>query len=110
MLAMRRPAEVLLLSTTGAGFTTALQYLGPYRPVLARTAELRDGALFFMCGSSCSNRSPGTAFDRDWVGLRALMISGPGVQQDGAAMRAPGAKLDRLDGFSGQGQLCYNKC
>jgi hypothetical protein len=44
MLAMRRPAEVLLLSTTGAGFTTALQYLGPYRPVLARTAELRDGA------------------------------------------------------------------
>jgi hypothetical protein len=43
MLAVRRPAEVLLLSTTGAQFESALQYLGPYRPVLARAAVLRQG-------------------------------------------------------------------
>ena len=43
MLASRRPAEVLLLSTTGARFASALQYLGPYRPVLLRTAVLRHG-------------------------------------------------------------------
>jgi hypothetical protein len=43
MLAVRRPAEILLLSTTGALFESAFQYLGPYRPVLARTAVLRRG-------------------------------------------------------------------
>lgn len=43
MLASRRPAEVLLLSTTGAQFGNALQYLGPYRPVLLRRAVLRHG-------------------------------------------------------------------
>jgi len=43
MLAARRPAEILLLSTTGAMFASAFAYLGPYRPVLARTAVLRDG-------------------------------------------------------------------
>jgi len=44
MLASRRPAELLLLSTTGAQFGSALQYLGPYRPVLVRTAVMRQGA------------------------------------------------------------------
>jgi hypothetical protein len=44
MLARRRPAELLLLSTTGAQFGSALQYLGPYRPVLVRTAVMREGA------------------------------------------------------------------
>jgi hypothetical protein len=43
MLAARRPAEILLLSTTGAMFESAFEYLGPYRPVLARTGVLRDG-------------------------------------------------------------------
>jgi hypothetical protein len=43
MLAARRPAEILLLSTTGANFESAFQYLGPYRPVIARTGVLRDG-------------------------------------------------------------------
>ncbi len=31
------------LSTTGAMFESAFEYLGPYRPVLARTGVLRDG-------------------------------------------------------------------
>jgi hypothetical protein len=43
MLATRRPAEILLLSTTGAMFQSAFAYLGPYRPVLVRTGVLRDG-------------------------------------------------------------------
>jgi hypothetical protein len=43
MLASRRPAELLLLSTTGAKFEMAFQYLGPYRPVLLRTAVMRQG-------------------------------------------------------------------
>jgi hypothetical protein len=43
MLAARRPAEILLLSTTGAMFESALQYLGPYRAVLVHTGVLRDG-------------------------------------------------------------------
>ena len=42
-LAARRPAEVLFFSTTGAGFTTALEALGPYRPVLLRRTVLQDG-------------------------------------------------------------------
>ena len=43
MLAARRPAEILLLSTTGAMFESAFEYLGQYRPVLVRTGVLRDG-------------------------------------------------------------------
>ena len=43
ILASRRPAEVLLLSTTGAQFETAFQCLAPYRPVLVRTAVMHRG-------------------------------------------------------------------
>ena len=43
ILASRRPAEVLLLSTTGAQFETAFQCLAPYRPVLVRTAVIHRG-------------------------------------------------------------------
>jgi hypothetical protein len=43
-LAYRRPAELLLLSTTGAQFETALAALAPYRPVLLRTTVMREGA------------------------------------------------------------------
>jgi len=42
-LARRRPAEILLLSTTGAEFESALASLGPYQPVLLRTTVIRDG-------------------------------------------------------------------
>jgi hypothetical protein len=42
-LALRHPAEVLLLSTTGAGFGTAVAELEPYRPTVVRTGVLRDG-------------------------------------------------------------------
>jgi 4-amino-4-deoxy-L-arabinose transferase-like glycosyltransferase len=42
-LARRRPAELLLLSRTGEGFASALIELGPYRPVLAKTAVLTKG-------------------------------------------------------------------
>jgi hypothetical protein len=44
ILANRRPAEVLLLSTTGAQFETDLECLAPYRPVLVRTAVMHQGA------------------------------------------------------------------
>ncbi len=44
ILASRRPAEVLLLSTTGAQFETDFQCLAPYRPVLVRTAVMHQGA------------------------------------------------------------------
>ena len=43
ILASRRPAEVLLLSTTGAQFETDFQCLAPYRPVLVRTAVMHQG-------------------------------------------------------------------
>jgi 4-amino-4-deoxy-L-arabinose transferase-like glycosyltransferase len=39
----RRPAELLLLSTTGARFEAALVSLGPYHTVLARTTVMRQG-------------------------------------------------------------------
>ena len=42
-LESRRPAELLLLSTTGAQFEAALVALGPYQPVLARTTVMRQG-------------------------------------------------------------------
>ena len=42
-LASRRPAELLLLSKTGEGFSSALVELGPYRPLLARKAVLAKG-------------------------------------------------------------------
>jgi hypothetical protein len=42
-LASRRPAELLLLSKTGEGFASALIELGPYRPILAKTAVLTKG-------------------------------------------------------------------
>jgi len=42
-LARRRPAELLLLSTTGAGFEEALVYLGPYRPALVRSTVMHQG-------------------------------------------------------------------
>jgi hypothetical protein len=42
-LALRRPAEVLLLNTTGAGFGAALAELEPYRPTVVRTGVLSDG-------------------------------------------------------------------
>ena len=42
-LARRRPAELLLMSTTGTQFETALSRLGPYQPVLLRKAVIRDG-------------------------------------------------------------------
>ena len=43
-LALRRPAELLLLSVTGAGFATAIVALAPYRPELVRTTVLRRGS------------------------------------------------------------------
>ena len=43
-LAQRRPAELLLLSITGAGFGTALRALGTYRPELVRSTVLRRGS------------------------------------------------------------------
>ena len=42
-LAHRRPAELLLMSLTGADFRAALSALGRYLPVLVRTSVLRDG-------------------------------------------------------------------
>ena len=42
-LASRRPAELLVLSTTGDQFEAAFQCLGPYRPVLVRSTVLRKG-------------------------------------------------------------------
>jgi hypothetical protein len=41
----RRPAEVLLLDLTGAGFAQALANLAPYRPLLLRTALLKRGTV-----------------------------------------------------------------
>jgi hypothetical protein len=43
ILANRRPAEVLFLSTTGAQFGAALNALTTYRPVLLRTTVMRRG-------------------------------------------------------------------
>jgi hypothetical protein len=43
-IAARRPAELLLMSRTGAGFASAFVDLGPYRPLLVRGAVLRRGA------------------------------------------------------------------
>jgi 4-amino-4-deoxy-L-arabinose transferase-like glycosyltransferase len=40
----RRPAELLLMSTTGAQFLTAFHALGAYRPVLLRTTVIRHGS------------------------------------------------------------------
>jgi hypothetical protein len=45
MLATRRPAEMLLLSTSGARFETALAALSRYHPVLVRTGVIREGPL-----------------------------------------------------------------
>ncbi len=42
-LRTRRPAELLLLSLTGADFTSALHALAPYRPVVTRKGVLRQG-------------------------------------------------------------------
>ena len=42
-LATRRPAELLLLSLTGARFDSALVALGRYQPLLARTTLLHKG-------------------------------------------------------------------
>jgi hypothetical protein len=42
-LATRRPAELLMLSTTGAEFASALDHLGPYDATLVRTTVLRQG-------------------------------------------------------------------
>jgi hypothetical protein len=39
----RRPAELLLLDLTGAGFARAFAILAPYRPVLLRAAVLQEG-------------------------------------------------------------------
>ena len=41
LLAKRRPAELLLLSTTGTEFETAFVDLGPYEPLLLRTTVMR---------------------------------------------------------------------
>jgi hypothetical protein len=38
-----RPAELLFLSSTGAGFSTALTALARYHPVVVRTTVWRDG-------------------------------------------------------------------
>ena len=43
LLAKRRPAELVFLSTKGTQFETALVDLGPYRPVLVRTTVMRRG-------------------------------------------------------------------
>jgi hypothetical protein len=43
LLGKRRPAELLLLSTTGTEFETAFVDLGPYQPVLLRTTVMRRG-------------------------------------------------------------------
>jgi hypothetical protein len=45
ILATRRPAELLLLSITGARFASALEALRSYRPVLVRTTVIRRGPL-----------------------------------------------------------------
>jgi uncharacterized membrane protein (UPF0136 family) len=39
----RRPAQILLMSTTGDKFLRAVEWLQPYRPVTVRTAILSDG-------------------------------------------------------------------
>ena len=56
MLAARRPAEILLLSTTGALFESAFQYLGPYRPVLVHTGGAARRA---SRSSRLADRPPG---------------------------------------------------
>ena len=43
LLGARRPAELLLLSTTGTEFETAFVDLGPYQPDLVRTTVMRRG-------------------------------------------------------------------
>jgi hypothetical protein len=43
-LAIRRPAEILLLGLTSRGFESALRDLGPYQPVLVRTTVLERGS------------------------------------------------------------------
>ena len=45
-LADRHPAELLLLSLTGAGFGRALVALGRYQPLLVRTTVLHKGTAF----------------------------------------------------------------
>jgi hypothetical protein len=42
-LAIRRPAELLLLGVSSAAFGRALSYLGPYRPELVRRTVIRRG-------------------------------------------------------------------
>jgi 4-amino-4-deoxy-L-arabinose transferase-like glycosyltransferase len=44
-LAHRRPAELLLISATGALFSSALSSLRTYRPLLLRTAVIRHGTV-----------------------------------------------------------------
>ena len=43
VLATRRPAELLFLSTTGTEFENGFVDLGPYRPLLVRTTVMRRG-------------------------------------------------------------------
>ena len=43
-LATRRPAELLLMGTTGRQFESAFVTLGPYQPVLLRKAVISDGS------------------------------------------------------------------
>jgi hypothetical protein len=43
LLEERKPAEVLFISTTGAGFSTALRNLAPFRPVVDKKAFLSSG-------------------------------------------------------------------
>jgi Dolichyl-phosphate-mannose-protein mannosyltransferase len=45
MLSARRPAELLLYSTSAASFRAALRNLGPFQPSLVRATVLRSGPL-----------------------------------------------------------------
>jgi len=45
MIEQRRPAQILLLSTTGDGFPQSLADLAPYSPRLVRTGVLRSGGV-----------------------------------------------------------------
>jgi hypothetical protein len=46
MLEQRRPAELLLFSTSAGSFPAALRALHAFRPDLMRTATLRSGPVF----------------------------------------------------------------
>jgi hypothetical protein len=43
MLDVRRPPELLLLNTTGGSPASSMQALGPFHPILLRSAVLRSG-------------------------------------------------------------------